>query len=90
MAPTPTVSYSSCYAKPGTDGTGVSERDAKPEAFSAKNSKHAIPLKNYLTGEVHYDTLYQNAEKVFYNNIVTNISIVKYLTNNRSQKIFYI
>ena len=64
MAPTPTVSYSSCYAKPGTDGTGVSERDAKPEAFSAKNSKHAIPLKNYLTGEVHYDTLYKNAEKV--------------------------
>ena len=63
MAPTPTLTSS--YHKPGADGIGVSEKEAKPETFTTKTSKQPIPLKNYLTGEVHYDTLYQNAEKVF-------------------------
>ena len=53
----------SCYHKPGADGIGVSE-NVKVEDFTNKTSNKAIPLKNYLTGEVVYDTLYQNAEKV--------------------------
>ena len=63
----PTVTQPSCYHKPGSDGIGVSEKEAKADAFTNKTSKQAIPLKNYLTGEVHYDTLYQNAEKVVMN-----------------------
>ena len=63
----PTVTQPSCYHKPGSDGIGVSEKEAKADGFTNKTSKQAIPLKNYLTGEVHYDTLYQNAEKVVIN-----------------------
>ena len=60
----PTVTQPSCYHKPASDGIGVSENDANAEGFTNKTSKQAIPLKNYLTGEVCYDTLYQRAEKV--------------------------
>ena len=61
----PTV-QPSCYHKPGSDGLGVSEKEAKSQDFTNKTSTKAIPLKNYLTGEVHYDTLYEKAEKVLY------------------------
>ena len=61
----PTV-QPSCYHKPGSDGLGVSEKDAKSQDFTNKTSTKAIPLKNYLTGEIHYDTLYEKAEKVLY------------------------
>ena len=61
----PTV-QPSCYHKPGSDGLGVSEKEAKSQDFTNKTSTKAIPLKNYLTGEIHYDTLYEKAEKVLY------------------------
>ena len=61
----PTV-QPSCYHKPGSDGIGVSEKEAKASEFTNKTSNKAIPLKNYLTGEIHYDTLYEKAEKVVY------------------------
>ena len=60
----PTVTRSSCYHKPGADGVGVSETEANAEGFSNKTNKQPIPLRNYLTGDITYDTLYQNAEKV--------------------------
>ena len=52
MPPTPT---------PTATGQGVGTDSA--EAFT-KSSKQPIRLNNYLTGEVHYDTLHQEAEKV--------------------------
>ena len=62
----PTVTRSSCYHKPGADGIGISEKESKAESFSNKTNKQPIPLKNYLTGDVTYDTLHQNAEKVIH------------------------
>ena len=59
----PTVTSASCYHKPGADGIGISEKDGKAET---KSNKQPIPLRNYLTGDVTYDTLHQNAEKVIY------------------------
>ena len=67
MAPTPT---------PTPTATGVST--APPEDFT-KKSKQPIALKNYLTGEVHYDTLHQEAEKVL--NIPLYIYIYIYIYN---------
>ena len=60
----PTGSRTACYHKPGADGIGVSEKESKAEGFSNKTNKQPIPLKNYLTGDITYDTLHQTAEKV--------------------------
>ena len=54
----------SCFHKPKADGIGVSEMDIHMEEFSEKGKGKPIPLKNYQTGEVYYDTLHHNAEKV--------------------------
>ena len=54
----------SCFHKPKADGIGVSEMDIHKEEFSEKGKGKPIPLKNYQTGEVYYDTLHRNAEKV--------------------------
>ena len=77
----PTV-QPSCYHKPGSDGLGVSEKEAKVQDFTNKTSTKAIPLKNYLTGEIHYDTLYEKAEKVLYrirHRILKKKLVVQYL-----------
>ena len=42
----------------------ISNKKLLDLSASKMNKERAIPLRNYLTGEIYYDTLYREAERV--------------------------